>query len=137
MTKTPPPAPAEIEEVFAALPALAREKLLQVRSLIFDTAAKTPGVGRIEEALRWGEPSYLTTESRSGTTIRLHWKPRRPDCGAMYVHCQTDLLEQYRVLGHPDLELEGKRAVLFDLNKDVPVDALRDCISLALTYHLT
>jgi hypothetical protein len=53
----------------------------------------------------------------------------------MYVHCQTNLVEQYR-LRHPDtLEFEGNRAVLFRIGEPLPEDALRDCIRLALTYH--
>jgi hypothetical protein len=131
----PPFEHADVAETFAELPPAARDKLLHLRSLIFDTAAQTPGVGPLEEGLRWGEPSYLTSKSKSGTTIRIHWKPRTPDRCAMYVHCQTNLVEQYR-LRHPDsLEFEGNRAVLFRIDQPLPEDALRDCIRLALTYH--
>ncbi len=126
---------AEVQEAFALLPPHARDKLLELRSLIFETAAKTPGVGPLEEALRWGEPSYLTTKSKSGTTIRIHWKPRRQDRCAMYVHCQTNLVAQYRLRHHDSLEFEGNRAVLFPVEGPLPVMALRDCIELALTYH--
>ncbi len=133
----PPFEDADVAEAFAVLPPAARDKLLQLRTLIFDTAAKTPGVGPLEEALRWGEPSYLTSKSKSGTTIRIHWKPRCADRCAMYVHCQTNLVEQYR-LRHPDsLEFEGNRAVLFPIDKPLPEKALRDCVRLALTYHQT
>jgi hypothetical protein len=126
---------AEVAEAFAALPDAARDTLLQLRSLIFETAAETPGVGPLEEALRWGEPSCLTSESRSGTTIRIHWKPRRPDRCAMYVHCQANLVEQYRLREPLAFEFEGNRGVLFDIARPLPVGALRDCIRLALTYH--
>lgn len=108
---------------------------MQLRSLIFETAAATEGVGPLEEALRWGEPSYLTNQSKSGTTIRIHWKPKRADRCAMYVHCQTNLVEQYRLRHGGVLEFEGNRAVLFDVNQPLPEQALRDCIQLALTYH--
>ena len=125
----------EVARAFAALPAGPRSRLLQLRSLIFITAAKTPEVGPIEEALRWGEPSYLTSESKSGTTIRIHWKPRRPDRCAMYVHCQTKLVAQYRFRHGDTLEFEGNRAVLVAVDKPLPESALRDCIQLALTYR--
>ncbi len=125
----------DVAEAFASFPAAARHTLLRVRELIFDTAAKTEGVGPLDEALRWGEPSYLTTQSKSGTTVRIHWKPKRPDRCAMYVHCQTNLVEQFR-LRHHDLEFEGDRAVLFPVEGPLPEKALRDCIRLALTYHL-
>jgi hypothetical protein len=134
-SNAPPIQSADVAEAFAALPLAARDKLMQVRELIFDTAAKTEGVGPIDEALRWGEPSYLTAKTRSGTTIRVHWKPKRPDRCAMYVHCQTNLLEQFRLRHPDDFEFEGDRAVLFPVNRPLPEKALRDCIRLALTYH--
>lgn len=136
VSRTDPPFErAEVAAVFAALPPAVREKLLQLRSLIFDTASKTPGVGPLEEALRWGEPSYLTSNSKSGTTIRIHWKPRRADRCAMYVHCQTNLVQQYRLRHHDSLEFEANRAVLFPVDQPLPEEALRDCVRLALTYH--
>ena len=131
----PPFQQADVAATFAALPPSARRKLLQLRSRIFDTAARTPGVGPIEEALRWGEPSYLTSSSKSGTTIRIHWKRRRADRCAMYVHCQTDLVGQYRRRHRDALEFEGERAVLFPVDGPLPRRALRDCVRLALTYH--
>jgi hypothetical protein len=36
--------------------------LLVLREVIFDTVSEIEGVGKLEEALRWGEPSYLTKE---------------------------------------------------------------------------
>lgn len=126
----------EVAEKFVAVPPEARARLLELRSLIFDTAAATPGVGRLEEDLRWGEPTYLTSESKSGTSIRIHWKARRPDCCAMYVHCQTSVVERFRLLHGDRLELEGSRAVLVPIAQQVPKNALRDFVRLALTYHL-
>jgi hypothetical protein len=125
----------EVADVFAELPPMARKKLLQLRALIFDTAAETPGVGPLLEALRWGEPSYLTPTTKSGTSIRIHWKPRQPNRCAMYVHCQTNLVAQYRLRHNSVLEFEGNRAVLFDVDQPLPEAALRDCVRLALTYH--
>jgi hypothetical protein len=125
----------EVAEAFAVLPAAPRKQLLHLRSLIFSTAAATPGVGAIEEALRWGEPSYLTSKSKSGTTLRIHWKARDPKRCALYVHCQTNLVQQYRSRHNAALEFEGNRAVLFPVDKPLPAAALSDCIRLALTYH--
>ncbi len=45
--------------------------MLRLRDLIFATAAATPGVGTIDEDLRWGQPAYLTAETQSGTALRL------------------------------------------------------------------
>jgi len=62
---------ADVAAVFRAYPAPLRARLLALRRLIFDTAAETDGVGPLDETLKWGQPSYLTAASRSGTTIRI------------------------------------------------------------------
>lgn len=54
-------------------------------------AAAAEGVGVLEESLRWGEPAYLTSESRSGTTVRIAWKKKRLSQYGMYFHCGTNL----------------------------------------------
>jgi hypothetical protein len=58
---------AKVEAVFAAYPDNVRTKLPRRRELIFETAAATDGAGELEETLKWGQPSYLTTASKSGT----------------------------------------------------------------------
>ncbi len=116
---------------FAAYPPALRDRLLALRALVLDVAATTPGVGRIEEALKWNQPSFLTPETGSGTTVRID---AHPGGGvAMFVHCQTNLVETFR-RHYPDLDYEGDRAVVLG---DDPVDepALRHCVALALTYH--
>ena len=63
----------EFSAVFATYPADAREKLTTLRALILDVAAQTEDVGTVEDSLKWGEPAYLTTASKSGSTIhRFH-----------------------------------------------------------------
>ena len=127
---------ADVSKVFKRYPTEIRKKLMFLRRLIFETAAETPGVGRIEEALRWGEPSYLTPETGSGSMIRINQRSDGYGNYAMYVHCQTDLVATFKRI-YPGLFVyEGNRAILFDKDEKVPVDRLRHCISLALTYHL-
>ncbi len=60
-----------VEAVFSTYPKPIKAKLLALRRLIFDTAKTTSGVGALEETLKWGQPSYLTTETKSGSTIRI------------------------------------------------------------------
>ena len=60
-----------MEAVFDGYPRAVKAKLLALRRLIFDTAKTTKGVGTLEETLKWGQPSYRTTETRSGSTIRI------------------------------------------------------------------
>ncbi len=125
---------AAIEAVFAAYPAAVRAKLLALRRLILDTADSTEGVGALEEALKWGQPSYLTTESKSGSTVRIDQVKAAPGQYAVYFHCQTDLVETFREL-YPELRYGGNRSILLDAGEKLPEKALRHCVALALTYH--
>lgn len=120
---------------FETYPAEARPRLLELRELILEVAASLPGVIGIEETLKWGEPAYLTS-NRAGSTIRIDWKPKRPDRYSLYCHCQTSLIETFRALFPEDFEFEGNRALHLRLDEPLPTDVLRVCIEAALTYHL-
>jgi hypothetical protein len=128
-----------VEAVFAAYPKPTKAKLLALRSLILETAAKTPGVGALDETLKWGQPSYLTNETRSGSTIRIDRVKPAPGDGkervALYVHCQTTLVSTFRQLYRDQLDFGGNRSILLDADRPLPKAALRHCIELALTYH--
>ena len=130
-----PTMPAEVERVFATAPESIRPKLDQLRALIFETAAETPGVGKLSEELRWGEPAYLTSKSGSGTTIRLGWKPGQPDSFALHVNCKTTLIRDFRQHFSNELSLDGNRSILFRADDALPEKVLAICIAMALTYH--
>ena len=125
----------EVEAVFAAYPDALRDRLLRLRRLIFETARATEGVGPVLETLKWGQPSYLTQASKSGTTIRIDAVKPVPGRYALYVHCQTNLVSTFREMYPDALACEGNRAVVFEQDEAVPEDILRHCIALALTYH--
>ena len=124
----------DVAAVYAAYPPEARRHLQRLRTLVLEVAEATDGVGPLEETLKWGEPAYLTAASGTGTTIRLGWKAARPDRVALYVNCQTTLVDTYRTL-HPELSYEGSRAISFALDAPLPEEAVADCVSLALTYR--
>lgn len=126
-----------VARTFESYPPPMRHKLLALRKLIFETAASTPGVGKLEEGLRWGEPAYLTSETKSGSTIRIAWKRSNPSHYAMYFHCQTNLVETFRTLFPNEFTFEGNRAIVFRECDVVPTDSLSFCIAAALTYHRT
>ena len=134
MSSARAPRSAEVAAVFAGYPPAPRRRLLALRALILDTAAETPGVGELEESLRWGEPAYLTSASKSGSTIRIAWKPAAPKQYAIYFHCQTNLVGTFRRLFPDKFRFEGSRAISFDANARVPTKELARCIALALTY---
>ena len=123
---------ASIAAVLDAYPAALRERLMQLRALIQETAATTEGVGPLEETLKWGEVSYLTTESGSGTTVRIG-RDKRSGRPTIFVNCQTDLVSRYRTLYPDAFGYDGDRGVVVG---DAPDEAaLRHVLALALTYH--
>ncbi len=125
----------EVAAAFDAYPPAFRKKLLALRKLILETAAATEGVGEIEETLKWGEPAYLTSETKSGSTIRIDWKARDPDRYAMYFHCQTSLVADFRERFGDRLRCEGNRSIVFEKDEALPTQVLATCIAAALTYH--
>jgi hypothetical protein len=127
-------APA-VDAVFEAYPKPVKAKLLALRRLILDTAKTTKGVGSLEETLKWGQPSYLTPETKSGSTVRIDQVKTEPGRYAVYFHCQTNLVETFREF-YPELRYGGNRCILLDAEDKVPEAELRHCVALALTYHL-
>ena len=108
--------------------------MLALRRLIFDTAGNIEGVGPLQEVLKWGQPSYLTQKTKSGSTIRID-RIKSADQYAIYFHCQTNLVETFREL-YPELRYGGNRCILLSAEDKAPAAALRHCVALALTYHL-
>jgi hypothetical protein len=126
-----------VDAVFDAYPKPLKAKLLALRRLIFDTAKATKGVGTLQETLKWGQPSYLTPETKSGSTIRIDQVKSTTGQYAVYFHCQTDLVETFRELYPKEFSYGGNRSILLNAQDEVPKTALRHCVALALTYHLT
>jgi hypothetical protein len=136
MARARPTDPA-VDAVFSAYPKPVKAKLLALRRLIFDTAKATGGVGALEETLKWGQPSYLTPETKSGSTIRIDQVKSSANQYAVYFHCQTDLVETFRQLYPTELSYEGNRSIILNADEAIPEQALRHCVALALTYHLS
>lgn len=125
-----------IAQEYASYPSAIQKKLFTIRTLIFKTAASIPAVALIEETLKWGEPSYLTALSKSGSTIRLAWKKSKPDQFGIYVNCKTNIIETIKGLYGNELSYEKHRAVIFHKNETLPIDIIEHLITIALTYHL-
>lgn len=131
MRAVPPP----VQAAFDAFPVDARLKLLEIRDLIFVTAAATPDVGPLKEAPRWGEPAYLTAPG-VGSSVRLAWKPRTPDKVGVYFICRTSLVDRFRAMFPDEMDYEGDRAILLPVKGKLPTGPLSACIREALTYHV-
>lgn len=123
---------SRVELKFQTYPEEIRAKLNYLRSLIIETATENEAVEEIEETLKWGEPSYLV---KKGSTIRIDWKPKTPDQYAMYFKCTSKLVPTFRKIYGGLFAYEKNRAILFNINEDVPKKELKACIELALTYH--
>mgnify|MGYP000625073497 CR=1 FL=1 len=128
--------PKQTRDAVSDLPDNLKDKLFSLRELILETAGENPAVGPLDETLKWGEPSFLTSATKSGTTIRINRHNKDDSQYAMYVHCQTDLLDRYRQLYSDKLTLDGNRAVVFNVAEEPPLEAVKHCIAMALTYHL-
>lgn len=122
----------EVAEVFKNYPKHMRQKLMFVRQLILDTASEAKDINTLEETLKWGEPSYIT---KSGSTIRMDWKQSNPDQYALYFHCKTKLVDTFKELYKDKFKFEGNRAIVFNKSDEIPIDELKHCIFLTLTYH--
>ncbi|UFW50843.1 MULTISPECIES: DUF1801 domain-containing protein [Bradyrhizobium] len=130
-----PPLPREVNRALGALPPPIGKRLLQVRELIFATAAAHDDVGRLTETLKWGEPAYLTDESGSGSTIRLG-RLKDSEHAAVLFNCKTTLVDTFRERFPDQFEYRQSRALLLPVAGKLPKRELSVCLSLALTYHL-
>ena len=125
-----------VKQKFQSYPENIRERMLALRELIIDVAKNTDGVGEVEETLKWGEPAYLTSKTKSGSTIRIDWKPKKSDQLALYVNCKTSLAAEFKSLFPTKFIYEDNRAIVFPINKPLPKKELRICIAIALRYHI-
>lgn len=122
----------EVAAVFEAYPESVRPKMKQLRKLVLETAEELETISALEETLKWGEPSYLT---KIGSTIRMDWKPKAPDQVAMYFKCTSKLVTTFREVYEDTFTFEGTRAIVFQLEEEIPVTKLKRCIAAGLTYH--
>ncbi|KAA3661553.1 MAG: DUF1801 domain-containing protein [Chloroflexi bacterium] len=126
----------EVSAVFNSYPQEIRTKLLFLRQLILNTADSFEEVGELEEMLKWGEPSYLTPKTKSGSTIRIAWKKAQAEQYSIYFKCTANLVPAFKEKYPKAFRFGGDRSIDFNLDDEVPVKALKNCIALALTYHL-
>jgi Domain of unknown function (DU1801) len=129
------PMPANVAAAFAAFPERVRARLLEVRDLIFETAADIDDVGPLKEALKWSEPAYLTEATGSGSTIRLGWLRSSERGCAVLFNCRTTLVDDFRNQFPDVFTYEKNRAILLDAREPLPELALSVCLGMALTYH--
>jgi hypothetical protein len=120
----------DIQSKFATYPEHVRPAMLYLRSLMFSVAEEHQ-LGKVVETLSWGEPSYRV---KLGSAVRMDWKPKDPNHYFMFFHCQTKLVDTFRELYSDTLAFQGNRAILLELNRELPDDIIRHCLEMAFTY---
>ena len=124
---------AEVLSVIEGYPDKIRDRLLEIRELVYQVANEREEIGPLTETLKWSQPSFLTEVSGSGTTVRID---RHTDNEvAIFFHCQTSLVETFREL-LPELNYLKNRAIILNVNELLPVDEVKVCLDMALTYKL-
>jgi len=122
-----------IEGLFSNYEEPYKSTLLEIRELIFATAEKNPEVGKLTESLKWGQPTYSTLETKSGTPIRID---RFGDSNvAIFFNCHTVLVDRFREIFSKELIFSKNRAIIIDPLQKLQLAQLEFCISSALVYH--
>ncbi len=122
----------EVKAVFEAYPKKVKGKMEKLRQLVLETAEEVEEITTLEETLKWGEPSYLT---KKGSTLRMDWKQKSPDQYAMYFKCTSQLVPSFRTAFKDVFSFEKNRAIVFQLDDELPKTELKQCIKATLTYH--
>ena len=117
-----------VAQVFHNYPQPWRSHLLALRAYLF-VVAKKHQVGRVQESLKWGEPSYLV---KGGSPVRMAWNAKRPNQYGLYFQCQSKLVETFKIL-FGNLTYEGNRAILFG-DEPFPSPEIESCLLLAFGY---
>ncbi|GAA0360040.1 DUF1801 domain-containing protein [Bowmanella denitrificans] len=120
-----------VQARFSDYPELARQKLSELRCLILQCAQELK-LGKVEESLKWGEASYKV---KSGSPIRIDWKAKTPEEYYVFFNCNTKLVDTFRELYGDVLAYQGNRAIVLGLTAPLPLNTLKHCIQLALTYQ--
>ncbi|MFI1770908.1 DUF1801 domain-containing protein [Thalassobellus citreus] len=122
----------KVATVFNKYPKQVKKQMLYLRNLVLETASKIEGLDKLEETLKWGEPSYI---AKHGSTIRMDWKEKNPEQYALYFQCTSRLVSTYKTIYKNDFKFEGNRAIIFRLDDKIPEKELKHCLLLALTYY--
>jgi hypothetical protein len=124
---------APVQQAFAACSRANQNGMHHLRGLIFATAARQPQIGRVVEDLRWGQPAYLTPDTKAACSLRIG--PHRDGGFALFVQCKTTLIADFLAGPGVGQRTEGTRAVLFRTAADIADGPVSLLIAGALTYH--
>lgn len=121
-----------VKNKFDSYPPHVKGKMNELRDLVIEVAQENGTITKLEETLKWGEPSYVT---KKGSTLRMDWKSKSPNQYALYFTCSTELVPTFKLIFGDLFRYEGTRAVVFDLDCPIPIEQVKECMELALIYH--
>ncbi|WP_420603784.1 DUF1801 domain-containing protein [Flagellimonas sp.] len=122
----------EVSSVFANYPDTVRKQMEALRELVLEVAQEDPKITELGETLKWGEPSYVT---KNGSTLRMDWKAKAPNQYALYFQCTSKLVPTFKLIYGKQFTYEGSRAIIFQLDDELPKAELKNCIRATLNYH--
>ena len=100
----------EVNLVFERYPEAIQRQMQTLRNLIIESAKEWDAIKSLEETLKWGESSYLT---KHRSTIRIDWKPKRPNQYALYFKCTSRLERLFKSYLNTYLNLKGNEQSFF------------------------
>ncbi|TGK82630.1 hypothetical protein EHQ24_10915 [Leptospira noumeaensis] len=122
----------EISSYYFNLTPVMFDLFMEIRTWIYELSKSDEKIGEIEECLKWGEPSFLTPKTKSGSTIRMA-KVNEFEF-ALYFNCKTTIAQEI-AMEFPELNCDGRRAVYFSVSKKLSKAKLIACLKKALLYH--
>ncbi len=121
-----------VDAIFDSYPKEIKKEMIFLRELVFSCGKKLK-LTKLEETLKWGEPSYI---AKYGSTLRMDWKEKTPNQYALYFSCNSSLIPTFKSIFGNALHYEGNRAIIFNINEPLPKEIIAQCITCALQYHL-
>ncbi|MGL9727524.1 hypothetical protein IGI44_000868 [Enterococcus sp. DIV0756] len=119
----------DIQTFYPTYSAQEKQKLIELQNLIHEIAGESDI--QLVESAKWGQLSFATP---NGTPIRID---RFSDTQvALFVHCQTHLIDDWKSLFSESLSFSKNRAILFQLDESLPEEPLKICIDQAFHYHV-
>ncbi|MBM9548127.1 DUF1801 domain-containing protein [Leptospira sp. 201903074] len=127
------PVPSEsLSSYYFNLTPVMLDKFMEIRNWIYEISQSNDQIGEIEECIKWGQPSFLTPKTKSGSTIRIG-KVNDSEY-ALYFNCKTSIAQEIAI-EFPELKCDGKRALYLEANQKLSKTKLIVCLKKALLYH--
>lgn len=112
----------------------AQQYLWTCRTLYHQTA-QAADVGVLDEALKWGQPSWRPMTPRTGSTLRMGWSAEAADSMTFFVDCKTDIASRMADIYPDTFANDGRRQLALSLSDPVPQDPVQHLAEMTFCYH--